>query len=67
MDLRSWRGRFWFGLTVGASVSIVRLIGPKYIDPLPMWLKVVVAITGAVLIATVAIYSRRRPRQANSL
>jgi hypothetical protein len=32
-----------------------------------MWLKVVVAITGAVLIATVAIYSRRRPRQANSL
>jgi hypothetical protein len=52
---------------VGASVSIVRLIGPKYIDPLPMWLKVVVAITGAVLIATVAIYSRRRPRQANSL
>jgi hypothetical protein len=67
VDLRTWQGRLWFGVTVAFSTSLVMLIGPTYIDPLPMWLKGLIAVACVFLIATVAVYSRRRARRANSL
>ena len=43
-------------------------VGPTYIWPLPMWEQVVLAVAGCLIIATIAIYSRRRRRrEASSL
>jgi hypothetical protein len=60
----SWRDRLWFGLAIFIGVSVALLIGPIYLDPLPLWLKVVIAIAGTLIIATAGIYSRRRARHA---
>jgi hypothetical protein len=66
MDLRTWRGRLWFGFSVFIGVSVAMLIGPAYLRPLPMWAQLLIAIAGCAFIATVAVYSRRRARRANS-
>jgi 4-amino-4-deoxy-L-arabinose transferase-like glycosyltransferase len=68
VDLRTWRGRLWFGLTVSFSASlVVFVIGPTYLRPLPMWAQLAIVVAGCGFIATVALYSRRRARRANSL
>jgi peptidoglycan/LPS O-acetylase OafA/YrhL len=66
MALRSWRDRLWLGLAVFIGVSVVMLIGPAYLRPLPMWAKLVILVAGCGFIAAVAVYSRRRARHANS-
>ena len=54
-----------FGLVVPVSAAIMTLIvGPRYLNPLPMWLKLVMAAIGCCFIATVAIYGRRRTHRA---
>lgn len=55
------------GLAVFIGVSVVMLIGPAYLRPLPMWAKLVIVVAGCGFIAAVAVYSRRRARRANSL
>ncbi|MFI4978414.1 MAG: hypothetical protein ACHQC8_07070 [Solirubrobacterales bacterium] len=41
-------------------------VGPTYIQPLPMWRQLVLAVACCVIIATIAIYSRRRSRRKTS-
>ncbi|MFI5284577.1 MAG: hypothetical protein ACHQ0J_15845 [Candidatus Dormibacterales bacterium] len=41
-------------------------IGPTYLAPLPMWAKLLLVFVGCCLIATIAIYSRRRSRRKTS-
>jgi hypothetical protein len=48
-----------------ASV-LTRAIGPTYLDPLPMWEKLLLIVAGCCLIATIAINGRRRRRRAAS-
>jgi hypothetical protein len=64
MALRSWRDRLWFGLAIFLGVSVASLIGPAYIDPLPSWLKVLLAVAGGLTIGALAVYARRRARRA---
>lgn len=53
-----------FGLVVPLSAVIMTfVVGPRYLDPLPMWLKLVIAVACFCFIATVAIYGRRRARR----
>jgi hypothetical protein len=51
-------------LAVWAGMLMV-YVGPTYIRPLPTWGQVVLAAAGGLIIATIAIYSRRR-RAASS-
>jgi len=41
-------------------------VGPTFISPLPMWEQVVLAVVGGLIIATLAIYGRRRSRRKAS-
>ena len=41
-------------------------VGPIYIRPLPMWGQIVLAVACGLLVATIAIYSRRRSRSKTS-
>jgi hypothetical protein len=66
MDMRTWRGRLWLGLSIFVSVAFVMLIGPTYLRPLPMWAKLVFIVAGSGFIAAVGIYGRRRARRAAS-
>jgi CRP-like cAMP-binding protein len=67
MNMRTWRGRLWFGLTISFSTSVVMLVGPTYIRPLPMSAQLVLAVACVCFIAAVAIYGRRRARGAPNL
>jgi hypothetical protein len=64
MALRTRRERLWFGLAVSLGPVVALLIGPAYLQPLPMWAKLAIVIAGCALIAALAIYSRRRARPA---
>jgi hypothetical protein len=56
-----------FGLAVPLSTALVTyVIGPTYLRPLPIWLKLVIAVACCGLIATIAVYSRRRARRLES-
>lgn len=54
-----------FVLAIWAGILTV-YVGPTYLAPLPMWAKVVLALAGCLIIATIAIYSRRRRRREPS-
>jgi hypothetical protein len=58
------RDRLWFGIAILVGPAVVLVIGPAYLQPLPNAAKVVVVIVGALLVAALAIYSRRRARRA---
>jgi hypothetical protein len=49
-------------LAIFIAVLVALVIGPTYLQPLPIWLKLVIAVAGLCVIATIAIYSRRRAR-----
>jgi hypothetical protein len=54
-----------FGIVVPLSTAIIALVvGPRYLQPLPMWSKLAVVAAGCCFIAAVAIYGRRRRRPA---
>jgi H+/gluconate symporter-like permease len=53
-----------FGAIFAAGLFIE--IGPTYLNPLPMWLKLVLIVAGSCVIAGVAIYSRRRARRTTT-
>jgi hypothetical protein len=54
-----------FGLVVPVSASLMTfVVGPTYLEPLPTWLKLVIAGACACVIAALAVYSRRRTRRA---
>jgi hypothetical protein len=57
---RTWREGLWFGLAVAIGTSVAMLIGPAYLAPLPISLKVVIVVAGCAFIAAAAAYSRRR-------
>jgi uncharacterized membrane protein YdjX (TVP38/TMEM64 family) len=50
------------GSLSGAIVAVY--LGPRYLGPQPLWLKLVLAVTGVTVIAVIAIYSRRRTHRA---
>ena len=51
------------GAVLGVWVSVLSVyVGPTYIEPLPIWAKVVMAAGCCLFIATVAAYGRRRAR-----
>jgi membrane protein implicated in regulation of membrane protease activity len=52
-------------IAIWAGVLTV-YVGPTFINPLPMWEQVVVAVACCVIIATIAIYGRRRSRRRTS-
>jgi hypothetical protein len=62
MVLRTWRESLWFGLAVAIGTSVAMLVGPAYMAPLPMSLKLVILVAGCAFIAAAAVYSRRRAR-----
>jgi hypothetical protein len=41
-------------------------VGPTFIRPLPMWGQIGLAVVGGLIIATLAIYGRRRSRRKTS-
>jgi len=45
---------------------VTTVIGPTYLNPLPMWAKLLLIVAGCCVIAAIAIYSRRRRRRAAS-
>jgi hypothetical protein len=54
-----------FGLVVPLSASLMTfVVGPTYLEPLPTWLKLVIAGACACVIAALAVFSRRRARRA---
>lgn len=54
-----------FGLAVPLSAAIMTfIVGPRYLEPLPMWFKLIMAAVGCCFIGAVAIYGRRRARRA---
>ena len=54
-----------FALALPVSAAITALfIGPRYLEPLPMWAKGVVAAACCAFIAAAAIYSRSRRQGA---
>jgi hypothetical protein len=56
-----------FGLVVPLNTVLVTfVIGPAYLRPLPIWLKLVIVVAGCGLIGTIAVYSRRRARRLYS-
>jgi Flp pilus assembly protein TadB len=63
MAFRSWRDRLWLGLAIFIGVAVALIIGPAYIHPLPLWLKVLIAVACGLTIASLAVYSRRRVRR----
>lgn len=54
-----------FVLAIWCGVLTI-YVGPTYIRPLPMWGQVVLAVACCLIIATIAIYGRRRSRRATS-
>ena len=48
------------------AAGLLIQIGPTYLNPLPMWVKLVLIAAGCCLIAGVAIYSRRRARRTTT-
>jgi len=63
MAFRSWRDRVWLGLAIFIGVAVALMIGPAYIDPLPVWLKALIAVACGLTIASLVVYSRRRARR----
>ena len=63
VDRLSRRDRLWFGIVILVVPAVVLVLGPAYVDPLPTWLKLVVAVVGVLVVGAVAIYSRRRARR----
>jgi len=52
------------GSLTGAIVAVY--LGPRYLGPQPLWLKLVLAVAGVTVIAVIAMYSRRRTHGAGS-
>ncbi|MFI5260148.1 MAG: hypothetical protein ACHQ01_11180 [Candidatus Limnocylindrales bacterium] len=51
------------GATVGVTTGVLTQVGPHYIDPLPLWSKLVIAVACCALVGAVAVYGRRRARR----
>ena len=49
-----------------SSGVITLYVGPTYLRPLPLWGQVVLAVACGLIVATIAIYSRRRSRRKTS-
>jgi hypothetical protein len=62
----STRQKVLLGFVTAFSVAIVKPLGDQYLAPLPMSLQLVIAGACLCLIATVAIYGRRRARRSAS-
>jgi ribose/xylose/arabinose/galactoside ABC-type transport system permease subunit len=54
-----------FVIAIWAGV-LTLYVGPTFINPLPMWEQVALAVAGCLIIATLASYSRRRSRRRTS-
>lgn len=63
MDRLSRRDRLWFGIALMVGPAVVLVIGPAYLRPLPIGLKVVLAVVLGCLLAGLVLYSRRRARR----
>ncbi len=67
MKSKSRRDRVLVGVVVSVSgVLVASVIGPMYLRPLPTWLKLVIVVAGSAMIATIAVYGRRRARRLES-
>jgi hypothetical protein len=55
----SWRTRALFAVWIVLAASIIKLFGNHYVQPLPIWLRIVIAAVCVGAIAAAAIYSRR--------
>jgi len=54
-----------FGLAVPFGSALVTfVIGPEFLRPLPIWLKLVGMVACGGLIAAIAVYGRRRARRS---
>jgi hypothetical protein len=49
---------------VGFSVAAVNLLGDHYLRPLPIWLKLALAVAGCCVIAALPVYGRRLARHS---
>ncbi|HXD82383.1 MAG TPA: hypothetical protein VNU27_12495 [Candidatus Acidoferrum sp.] len=45
---------------------LISYVGPTYIRPLPMWGQILLAVACGLIVATIAIDSRRRSRRKTS-
>ena len=48
------------------SVVLATYFGPTFINPLPLWEQVTLAAAACLIVAAIAIYSRRRSRRVSS-
>ena len=46
-----------------AIAVLTQVVGPRYIDPLPVWSKGAIALVCFAFIGAVAVYGRRRSRR----
>jgi len=51
------------GAAVAVIAVVMTMLGPRYIDPLPLWSKLVMIVVGCCLIGAIAVYGRRRARR----
>jgi hypothetical protein len=52
------------GATVAVTaVVMTQILGPRYVDPLPLWAKLALIVVCAGFIGVMAVYSRRRARR----
>ncbi|HUY74755.1 MAG TPA: hypothetical protein VMW11_09615 [Candidatus Dormibacteraeota bacterium] len=52
------------GATIGVAIAVLtQVVGPRYIDPLPVWSKGAIALVCFAFIGAVAVYGRRRSRR----
>jgi hypothetical protein len=61
--MHAMRRRDWVLPSLVSSVSsalVVVVIGPNYLQPLPIRTKITVALAGAILLAALVVYSRWR-------
>jgi uncharacterized membrane protein len=59
---RSTRDKYIVALAVPIAVVIALIVGPTDLNPLPIWVRLVIAGAGLCVIATIAVYRRRRAR-----
>jgi hypothetical protein len=60
VKIQRTRDKVLLAIAVAFIPATVILFGNQYLRPAPLWLKVVIVPVGVSLIASLAVYSRRR-------
>jgi hypothetical protein len=53
-------------VNVACASVLTTVVGPTYLQPLPMWAKLLLIVAGTVFIGTIATYGRIHARRATN-